>query len=314
MILFTVFGIPLTRYGVGCMFALLVGLCVTGIVIARQGLGYGKFIRLAVCVIPLTWLFSRLIWLSQDLISLGVGYVMDIEMDIDPIEALRFWHGGYSLMGAVIGAILGAKIAEGVTHSLRGSLRDAMALGLPAAILVERLAEHGTGLGLGRAVSASWLANLRICPIIDGEAVHPVYLYEAAAALVIFILLIIWAAKKKPLMKRFLLCFGLSQVILESLRADGHMVQHFVHVQQIIAIAFAVFALIGWSREAVTRPGRHTALAVGWLLTVAAIAVGVLAEFGVDRWGKPLLAYGVMAACMVVIAVVAADFARMAER
>ena len=314
MTLFTVFGLPLTRYGAGCALALLAGLCVAGLALARRGFKYGVFVRLALCVIPLAWVFARLVWAAQDMISAGVGLYMDIDSGFDFLETLRFWHGGYSLMGAVIGAILGAKLAEGLTRSPRGSLRDALALGLPVAILVERLFEHGTGLGLGRTVTAGWLANLPICPVIEGEPVHPVYLYEAIAAVVILVLLLVWAKRKKPLMKRFLVCFGLSQVILESLRADGHMVQHFVHVQQAIAIVLAVAALIGWSREALSKPGRHTAVAVGWLLTVAAIGVGVWAEFGVDRWGKPLLAYGVMTACMVLIAVVAGDFARMAER
>ena len=286
----------------------------TGLALARRNFKYGVFIRLALCVIPCVWLCARLGWASQDLISLGVGYFMDINMDLDFLDVLRFWQGGYSMMGAMLGAILGAKLAEGFTRSPKGSLRDALALGLPVAILGERLFEHGTGLGLGRTVTAAWLAELPICPTVEGEAVHPGYLYEAVAALVIFALMLLFAKKKKPLMKRFLLCFGLSQVILDSLRADGHMVQHFVHVQQVFGIVLAVAALIGWSREARQRPGRHAALAVGWLLTAASIGVAVWAEFGVDRWGKPLLAYGIMAACMAVIAFVAADFARMAER
>ena len=314
MTLLTLFGIPLTRYGALCALAMLAGLCVTGLVMARRGIRYGAFIRLALCVLPCSWLMSRLIWAAQDMISAVIGLYMDIDSGFDPLDILRFWHGGYSLMGAVIGAILGAKLAEGLTRSPKGSLRECLAVGLPAAILVERLAEHGTVLGLGRTVTAAWLANLPICPVIDGDPVHPVYLYEAFAALVILALMILWAVKKKPLMKRFLLTFGLTQVVLESLRADGHMVQHFVHVQQVIAIVFAVCALIGWSRQALSQPGRHTAVTIGWILTVAAIAAGVWAEFGVDRWGRPLLAYGIMVVSMVVIAVVAADFARMAER
>ena len=67
-------------------------------------------------------------------------------------------------------------------------------------------------------------------------------------------------------------------------------------------------------REALEHVGRKAAVTVGWVITLACIGVIILAEFGVDRWGNQLLAYGVMTACLAVIAVVGADFHIMANQ
>ena len=47
----TIFGLPLTRFGLGCMLAMVFGLVVCGAgIIWMQWKGYGTFVRFAVCV------------------------------------------------------------------------------------------------------------------------------------------------------------------------------------------------------------------------------------------------------------------------
>jgi phosphatidylglycerol:prolipoprotein diacylglycerol transferase len=314
-----IFGQPLTRYGLGCALAMVAGLALCFPRVIRKKLGYETFIRLAVCVIPLAWLMARVFYVAADLIVAPIESSFYVNTIGSLTAALYFWDGGYSLMGALVGAILGAVIAEKWTGAGKGQLRDALALGLPAAILVERLCERGTGLGLGRTVDWAWLAQAPWCPRVEGEPVYPVYLLEAASALVLLAVMAILSLGRKQrrggdLLRIFLFVFGLSQVLLESFRQDGHMVKHFVHISQVIAILLALAAMVRWSLETLSHVGHKAAVTVGWVITLACIGVIIWAEFGVDRWGNQLLAYGVMAACLAVIAVVGADFHIMANQ
>lgn len=309
---FTLFGLPVTGFGLGCMLAMLCGLAVTLPRVLRLGLGWSGFIRLCVCVIPLAWICSRALYVLADL---AVGVIESsyyINTLGNPTPALYFWEGGYSVTGAVLGALLGAKLAEKWLRTESGALRDCLSVGLPLAILIERLCEAGTGLGLGRPVTWTWLAKTGLCPKVEGEAVYPIFLFEALFCLFLVLLMEELSQRRVrraggDLTRIFLVVYGLGQVLLESFRQDGHMVKHFVHVQQIVAIIFAVAVLIRWSvrlaRHAELRRNLKSGLlAMVWFLTLAAIGVAVLAEFGVDRWGNRAGAYALMAVCMALIA------------
>lgn len=313
------FGQPLTRFGLLCAAAVLAGLVVCGIMM-RCGRGnYGQWIRLCVCVIPCVWLFARLLYSFADWIMMPLeATILDLNTGRNPLDVVYFWRGGYSLMGGVLGAIIGAWICGKWIRCRKGFLTDALALGLPVAILIERLAEHGTGLGQGDYVTSPWLISTGLCPQVYGDYVHPVYLYEAAVSLIILVILSAQAKRKMRhapgmLLESFLLLFGLTQVVLESLRADGHMVEHFVHIQQVYAIFFVVGVLIRRSIHMKRAPGRGRKLALCWLAVFAAAGLGIWSEFGVDRWGKPLLAYGLMCLCMLAIGLVAIYLGRQRD-
>ena len=317
--LWTLSELTLTKFGLGCMLAMAVGLICCLIVLVRKRMGYGVWIRLCVCVIPLSLLVARLGWVMLDLIMVPLEGMFDLDTGRDLSEALYFWHGGYSLIGAVIGAWIGACLAEKWTRSGKGVLQDSLALGIPAAIVVERLMERGTSLGLGRVVTAEWLLNTGIYPEADGDPVHPVYLYEAAVALCLFVIMLVLSLKKDrspagSRLRLFLFLYGLTQVLMESLRADGHMVEHFVHFQQVYALILSCALMLRWTVMAARKPGRHPALTIGWIITLVCIGAAVLAEFGVDRWGKPMLAYGLMIVCLAAIGVIGFEFRHMADR
>ncbi|MBR5345087.1 MAG: prolipoprotein diacylglyceryl transferase [Clostridia bacterium] len=309
---FTLFGLPVTGYALGCMLAMLCGLAVTLPRVLRLGLGWGGFIRLCFCVIPLAWFCSRALYVLADL---AVGVIESsyyINTLGNPLPALYFWEGGYSVSGAILGAILGAKIAEKWLHTETGALRDSLCVGLPLAVLIERLCEAGTGLGLGRPVTWAWLAKSGLCPTVEGEAVYPIFFFEALFCLALVVLM--EELGQRPIKRTggdltriFLVIYGIGQVLFESFRQDGHMVKHFVHVQQVVAIVFVVAVLVRWSvrmarAPQVRRGMKQSLLLMVWLLTLAGIGVAVWAEFGVDRWGNRLGAYGLMAACLALIA------------
>ena len=181
---------------------------------------------------------------------------------------------------------------------------EGLALGFPAAIMIERLFERGTGLGLGKANTEGWPLNIGI---FHDPEYAPVYLYEALASFLLLILMLALSRRKRfregrePLLPLFLLLWGLIQPLLESLRADDHMVYHFVKAQQVLAICFPVAVMIRWTARARRQAAKAWQLILPWCVTLAAIGGAVAAEFGVDRWGRPMAAYGLMIACLLLI-------------
>lgn len=311
--LFTLFGAPVTGYGLGAAAALALGLLGCLIYLRRTGVTYGQFLRLAVLAVPLCWLLSRLVYVLANC----TYYLTTLS---NPALALHFWDGGYSMTGAVLGFILAAFLAEKWTRLPHGALQDAGAVGIPLAVAAARLLEGGTRLGLGRPISYEWLMFLGVDDGY-GDIVHPVYRYEAAAALLVLVIMLVWLSKRRSSAVRgdaslvMILLLGAFQVLLESLRNDGHMVVHFVRIQQVLALVgmVAVFAIFTTRLLRLGGMKKSHLLAL-WLVTIVCIGLGIFMEFRVDRGSLKLLYYGVMTLCMAVIAAMALICRRKAER
>lgn len=311
--LFLLGGMPLTRFGLGVALALLAVLLGAGSYACVKRLSYGAFIRLAVLAVPLSWLCARLMYVAANC----TYYLTTLS---NPALALRFWDGGYSAAGALLGLWLAAYLAAKWTRTAPGKLLDAVSFGIPLGLIVERLSEAGTGMGLGRPISYDWLLFLGIDDGM-GDLVHPVYRYEAAAALVIFLVLAAWVWRRRGRLPdgdvtlTLMTLLGATQVVLESLRNDGHMVVHFVRVQQVVYLLMALCALLICARRLKRRHGMKKSQQLAlWLIALACVALGILMEFRVDRGSLKLLYYGVMTLCMATIAAMALTCRSRAQR
>lgn len=304
--LFSIFGAPVTGYGLCTACAMLFGLIGCGVYLKRT-VTYGQFLHLAVLTIPLCWLCARLVFVLGNC----TYYLTTLA---NPALALRFWDGGYAITGGVIGFLLAAHLAERWNHLPKGNLADSGAIGIPLALIFLRWAEGGTRLGLGRSINYQWLMFLGVDDGY-GDLVHPVCRYEAAAAVLVLIVMLVWIARHPRARKGdaclvSLALLGALQVLLESLRNDGHLVVHFVRIQQVLAlvalvIVFAVFAA--------RRGMKKSHLLLQWLVTLICIGVGIWMEFRVDRGALKLLYYGVMTLCMGTILTMALVDRRKAE-
>lgn len=293
----TIFGLPLTFYGLSVTLALLIVLLGTAFQSRHDGYSGRAARRFALLAIPLCFLCSRMVYVAA-------SYAYYLEDIGDWTLMLHFWDGGYSMMGALGGLVLAAFLAECWTGTPHGRLLDGISLYLPLALSMARLAEGGTGLGEGGPVPDFWPSCLTIDTAYG--SLHTVFLYEAIVADLIFIALLIWklcCVKRRPgdVLLMFLMLFGCTQVVLESLRGDGHMTVHMgVAVQQVIAAVLIMIPLIIWTVRAAKLPHcRKWWPVVAIALAVVAIVGAVVAEFGVDRWDSKLSAYGLMAVCLI---------------
>ena len=311
--LWIAFGMPLTRFGAMCATSMMCVLLGAALFAREKRMRYGAFIRLAVLSVPLSWLCARLLYVLANC----TYYLTTLS---NPALALRFWDGGYSAAGAMLGLWLAAWLAAKWTHIPACDMLDAVSLGIPLGLLVERLSESGTSMGLGRAVSYAWLSFLGISDGM-GDLVHPVYRYEAAAALVIFLVLAVLVLRKRgrtvpgDVTLILLILLGVTQVVLESLRNDGHMVVHFVRIQQVVYLLESLLALLIYFRRAVKNAGmKKSRQLLLWLAALACVALGILMEFRVDRGALKWLYYTVMALCMGGIAAMALHCRKQSQR
>ncbi|MBQ8159248.1 MAG: prolipoprotein diacylglyceryl transferase [Clostridia bacterium] len=305
-----------TAFGAAIAGAMAAYLLVMG-VLAGKRIGFDRFLAFSLISVPLAFLLSRVVFVAGDLI----GALGQSSYYLDTLESLRptlwFWDGGYSLMGALLGLLLGLFLFRRYFAYPAGTLEDAFPAAFFLALFIERLAEPASTLGFGREVTSEFMLDHRLYLDLDGWPLLRVWRVEALIALILFGLSIwqFFALKKKGnaqiarrqhLFLLFLAVFGFSQTFLESLRDDGHMVVHFVRIQQVLALFLGLSILA----HALLQK-RHEGLSGARVLLLALLALmltglAVFSEFGVDRWGNRLLAYLVMALCLGLLCVLTA--------
>lgn len=290
----------LTLYGALAALSLAALLAVSFLALRKKGAGYDAFIRFAVLAIPFAFLGSRMAFCLSKL-----SYFLDTIGDASLM--LHVQDGGASMTGAMIGVILAALIAAKWCKLPVGTMLDAAAFGMPAALVIERLAEPLCEMGWGKyyqSTAFNFISDLT-------QGMHPVFAYEAIVALMIGVVMIVYFCKHKAqngdALGFFLVLYGCTQTVLESLRNDGHMkVIHFVRINQVAAIAMAAIVLILWSIRCFKRGGKREAL-VSWLLTAVCIGFGVVQEFAADGDENPYfsltLVSGLLAAALVIVCV-----------
>ncbi|MGN0754579.1 MAG: prolipoprotein diacylglyceryl transferase family protein [Aristaeellaceae bacterium] len=287
----------LTLYGALAALSLAALLAVSYALLRRQGVPYASFIRFAVLCIPFAFAGSRAAFCLSNLSY----YLETIAM---PEMMLHVQDGGASMTGAMIGVLLAAFAAAKWCKLPAGTMLDAAAFGMPAALIIERLAEPLCDMGWGKYFQSS----LFDCMSSLTDGMHPVFAYEAIAAVIIGLTMLLCFRRSRlgtgDAMGFFLVLYGCCQTMLESLRNDGHMkVIHFVRVNQVAAIAMAAAVLILWSLRCFRAGGRREAF-VSWALTLVCIGFGVVQEFAADGDENPYfsltLVSGLVAALLVI--------------
>nr|MBR4280549.1 prolipoprotein diacylglyceryl transferase [Clostridia bacterium] len=276
----------MTVYGLLCALALTLMLAA-----ALKSTRFDTWIRLSVTVIPLALIGSRLLF---GLTSLGMGDMTN------PLQILYAWDGGASMSGAFAGVVLAAFLVERHCKVSHGILMDKLALGMPLALIVCRLAEIPTGMGMGRQVDTPWLQWLGSFT----DECHPVFIYEALWAFLLGIALMLYlrrARRPGDVLLTFMVLYGSAQMFFESLRDDYHMVIYYVRINQIAGLIMVLIPLILWLVRLSKRGAKHNDLIFPCVIMVVAAALCIYQEFQVDSNPNLLKEYAIMAAGVAVI-------------
>lgn len=294
---FSFLGLDGYAYGLWISIGALLLLCLMGVLGHGARLPKGTVRVFGALAIPLGILCSRGVFCLCNLSLFTETYE-------NPLLMLRFFDGGLSMTGAFIGLVLAALLTARLLKISAGRLMDVMVVPLGLFIAVCRAAESFTALGVGKVVEES--AVMAVAPWLfitetAGIAVEyrlAVYRYEAAAALLIFGWILLYALgmrKGKHVVSGdaaliFFSLYGASQMVLESLRDDGHLLILFVRAAQVGAALMPIAATAVFSRRYVRIRGVDRRIVTSWVIILASVATGILLEFSLDgrlSWGQP---------------------------
>lgn len=165
------------------------------------------------------------------LVGARLAYVLNHLGDYTdrPLEALRVWEGGASLLGGIVAAVLAALPEMRRQHLDFWSVMDAAAPGLALGIAIGRLgdlvvADHlgkPTDFFLGYRCTDADTASPCVAPV--GHAVHQPALYDLASVLALLGLLL-WLSRRQlrtgSLFLIFVAWYGAGRVVEDFFRVD----------------------------------------------------------------------------------------------
>ena len=198
---------------------------------------------------------------------------------------LMFTGGGYSMMGALLGACIGGILTARITRQNPARLLDFLGAAFLLFVACERLGEGSIeDFGISRPLVGDLLKGSFLSVEGEYDWTLATYLIESFAALILAVIVLRDISKKRRAGDSFLLfmlLFGASQVILESLRFDQHMHLSFVGLQQVMALLLLAAAVVVLAKRRMKDKKKLACLALAVLPLAAGIGVGL--EFMIDR-------------------------------
>lgn len=155
------------------------------------------------------------------------------------LSIVKPWEGGLAMSGVILSVWMAA--GREVKRTKNKTWYDRAAIALSLFIVAERLLETGVSVGYGHEVEFEGFLTIAD----EYGALLNVSILEALIAFALVIALFAVCRRKKQCgngLMLFFLLYGASQVLMESLRADRHMIWGFVKVQQLFAMLMSAYA------------------------------------------------------------------------
>ncbi len=279
-------GVPIYGYSIFLCLSIVAGLGLTALCQQKRHLPKDTALRYGLWAIPLAVTGARLFYCLVRL-----DYVF-FEQEWSFIFSL--WKGGFALYGALLGCLLAAFIFSRAAKVKAGDVLDCIAPGAALVIAGARFAESATTQGVGRLVEAEALQCFPFAvQNVYGEWVMPVFFYEGIVALAICFTVYRHLKRKNEKAGNtallFLLFFGASQVLLESMREDDFLRWGFVKVSQLMSMGLVVIIAAIFGVRIMAQKKRMPLAASGFFLLAAGVGSCVLIEFALDKSPIPNL-------------------------
>lgn len=269
-----------------------------------NGYVYGLFVALG-CLLAATALLYLCRKQEKDslaaawtmLLALVFGFVLArlvfvlLQPDYAPLlnikNILDVTTGGFAMYGALFGAVLAALLGASLAKVGKPMMLDRLAVSIPAFLILARLGEGFTALGISRPLTTPFIINSFLALKDEYDAYLRTYLLEAFIALIL--LLVLWRHLKKgkksgKTFTLFCLLYGVSQTLMESLRYDGHLRYSFIGVQQVLSAALFSLTLIYLAVRLLRNKKAGKLLPVLSLVLLPLILLGIVGiEFLIDR-------------------------------
>ena len=282
----------LTAHAYGLCAALAAAVLLAGMKLAGKKLPKGTVSLFGVLGIALGVAGARLLYCVCNIATFTETFE-------NPWLMLRFFDGGFSWPGLAAGLAAAAAITARVMKVKTAQVLDAACLPMGLSIALMRLGEPFTDLGVGKAVpegfataNLPWLFSQSRMGVAIEYRLN-VWAYEAVIAVVIFLATLLLYQRLKERDGNtalfFASLFGASQIVLESMRDDGHMLIIFLRVGQLAAFLMPLICCGILNR----RVRCKKAVAAAWLVVVLCVGAVAALEFSLDgrlTFGNPTLA------------------------
>ncbi|SCG83200.1 phosphatidylglycerol:prolipoprotein diacylglycerol transferase [Proteiniborus sp. DW1] len=227
---FEIFGIPIRWYGIIISFGLLVATAIAMREAKRVGIKEDDILDLLLFAVPAAIIGARAYY---------VIFTWD-DYNGDFIRMINIREGGLAIHGALIASIIVGIIVCKVKKISFWKLAD---LAGPCIILGQAIGRWGN---YANSEAHGGPTNLPWGILIDGQRVHPTFLYESLWNFLVFLFLMWYRRKKKVEGEVFLLYLALYSVgrfFIEGLRTDSLMLGQ-IRVAQLISIAIIIVCAI----------------------------------------------------------------------
>ncbi|MBC7087189.1 MAG: prolipoprotein diacylglyceryl transferase [Tissierellales bacterium] len=228
---FTIFGLEIKWYGIIISFAVLVGIMLALRSAKKKGLKEDDILDFALFLLPSAIIGARI-------------YYVIFEWEYysqNPSQILNIRSGGLAIHGAIIAGIIVGIIFSRVKKIDFWKLADIVAPSLILGQAIGRWGNYVNKEAYGGPTNLPWGI------IINGEKVHPTFLYESIWNLIGFGLLIYYQNNKSKndgeLFGLYLIFYSLGRFFIEGLRTDSLMLGN-IRVAQLISVLFIIAGTI----------------------------------------------------------------------
>lgn len=227
---FTLFGIDIMWYGILLAIGMLSATFIALKESKRLNIKEDDILNLAMITIPCGIIGAR----AYYVIFNWSFYSQNLS------EILNFRGGGLAIHGGLLAGILSGFIYTKIKKLNFFKVADCVVLGLPLAQAIGRWGNYLNKEAHGGPTDLPWGI------LIDGQKVHPTFLYESIWNVGVFIFLLIFRKKQKyegQILINYIILYSIGRFFIEGLRTDSLMLGP-LKMAQVISLVFIVSGII----------------------------------------------------------------------
>ena len=227
---FSIFGIDVMWYGILMASGMIIGTLLAIREGKRVGIKEDDILDLAIVAIPSGLIGARLYYVifNWDYYSQNISQI------------LNFRGGGMAIHGALIGGILAGYLFSRYKKMSFFKLADTVIIGMPLAQAIGRWGNFINQEAHGGPTDLPWGI------MVNGEKVHPTFLYESIWNIGIFIFLWVFRKKKQyegEVIVLYTILYSLGRFFIEGLRTDSLMIGP-LRMAQVISLVGVIGGII----------------------------------------------------------------------
>lgn len=227
---FTIFGLDIMWYGILIACGILMAILVSSKEARRLDYQEGQVTDICLFAIPLGIVGARLYYVVFN----WSQYAGDLR------EIINIRGGGLAIHGGILAGILTVWVFTRIKKLEFFRTADILVLGLPMAQAIGRWGNFINGEAHGGPTNLPWAI------LVEGQRVHPTFLYESVWDWMIFVYIFMIRKNKKyegQLLVDYIFLYSLGRFFIEGLRTDSLMLGP-IKMAQLISIVGIGMALV----------------------------------------------------------------------